>query len=216
MRHPAMSRLDAHLRRIVAQRDAIDLAARWLAGRDGIVLEFGLGSGRTYSHLVERFPRHEIVCFDAQVIEHPPPRPAPGRLVVGELPGVLATPGLAARFAGRVILAHLDLGGFGGPTPVPGQVMACVHAWLAPGAVVLSDQELPLDPAWGLERDPAAGRVEDRARYFVYRRRPRPAEAGPARGAGRAVGRGRPRRPQPARAGAVSARARSAGRRSGS
>jgi hypothetical protein len=200
-----MSRLDAHLRRIRAQRESIDLAARRLAGRDGIILEFGLGSGRTYSHLVERFPRHEIFCFDAQVIEHPPPRPAPDHLIVGELPDVLAAPALAARFAGRVILAHLDLSGFGGPTRVPELVMARAHAWLAPGAMVLSDQELPLDPAWGLERDARAGRVQDRERYFVYRRRARPR----ARAAARNGGTGRAAR-------AVSGPGRSAGPRSGS
>src|SRR5262249_28378985 len=63
-RSPAMSRLEFHIAQKVAQRDAIDRAAERLAGLDGVIVEFGLGHGRSYSHLVARFPGHEVFCFD--------------------------------------------------------------------------------------------------------------------------------------------------------
>ena len=50
-----------------------------LAGRPGWVVEFGLGRGRSYSHLAERFPDREIYCFDREHATNPgwgPPRRA--------------------------------------------------------------------------------------------------------------------------------------------
>ena len=67
----AMSQLDFHIEQKIAQRDSIDLAARRLAGRPGWVVEFGLGRGRSYSHLVERFPDREIYCFDRRARDGP-------------------------------------------------------------------------------------------------------------------------------------------------
>ena len=54
-----MSQLDFHIEQKIAQRDSIDLAARRLAGRPGWVVEFGLGRGRTYSHIGAGFPDRE-------------------------------------------------------------------------------------------------------------------------------------------------------------
>ena len=64
---PVMSRLDFHIEQKIAQRDSIDLAARELAGHPGWVVEFGLGRGRSYSHLAERFPDREIYAFDREL-----------------------------------------------------------------------------------------------------------------------------------------------------
>ncbi len=46
-----MSRLDAFIRRLTAQRACLGLAAEMLTGTSGPVLEIGLGNGRTYDHL---------------------------------------------------------------------------------------------------------------------------------------------------------------------
>lgn len=167
-----MSRLDSHIRQKIAQRDSIDLAPRWLAGVPGIVVEFGLGTGRSYSHLVERFPDREVFCFDRRDVAHPRSRPPADHFFVGELADVLTDSGLHARLARRVALAHLDLGG-GGPEDerLPAFVLARIHEWLLPGALVLSDQELALEPAWRLARVDTAGQVEHAKRYHVYRRR---------------------------------------------
>lgn len=167
-----MSRLDSHIRQKIAQRDSIDLAARWLADVPGVVVEFGLGTGRSYSHLVERFPGREIFCFDRRDVTHPRSRPPAERLFLGELTDLLGDPAIHARLAGRVALAHLDLGS-GGPEDelLPALVLARAHAWLVPGALVLSDQTPALDPAWRLVPADTRGEVEHAERYHVYRRR---------------------------------------------
>jgi len=168
-----MSRLDSHIRQKIAQRDSLNLAAEWLRGVAGVIVEFGLGAGRSYSHLVERFPGCEVFCFDrgekAQVLCRPPA----DHLCVGEFTDLLADPAVLARFAGRVVLMHLDVGS-GGPEDeyVPEFVVGRTHSWLVPGALVLSDQDVTLEPAWGLERVDTAGRVEYAERYHVYRRPP--------------------------------------------
>lgn len=168
-----MSRLDSHIRQKIAQRDSIDLAARWLARIPGVVVEFGLGAGRSYSHLAERFPDREVFCFDRRDVAHPRSRPPADHLLLGELADVLADAGLHARLAGRVALAHLDLGS-GGPEDarVPGFVLGRIHDWLVPGALVLSDQELVLGPAWRLARVDTTGQVEHSERYHVFQRHP--------------------------------------------
>ena len=55
-----MSRLERFILRLKAQRNCLDAAAALLAGLDGPILELGLGSGRTYDHLRDRFPDREI------------------------------------------------------------------------------------------------------------------------------------------------------------
>lgn len=168
-----MSRLDSHIRQKIAQRDSINLAARWLGNTGGVIVEFGLGTGRSYSHLVERFPDREIFCFDRRDVCHPRSRPPADHLYLGEFAQVLEDPGLQARLAGRVMLAHLDIG-YGGPedAELPGFLLDRIHAWLMPGAVVLSDQPVPLRPTWRLVRVEPAGEVQHADRYSLYRRHP--------------------------------------------
>ena len=160
-----MSRLDSHIRRMIAQRDSINLAAAWLASEEGLIVEFGLGSGRSYSHLRERFPAHEIFCFDRLNWAHPLSCPPASHLFLGEFTDLLGEPTLHARFAGAVILAHFDIG-CGAE-----MLMGRIHPWLKPKAAVLSDQDLALEPAWRLERVDTTGQVEHADRYPVYRRR---------------------------------------------
>ncbi|MBI3003031.1 MAG: hypothetical protein HYY54_05340 [candidate division NC10 bacterium] len=167
-----MSRLDSHIHQKIAQRDSINLAARWLGETEGVIVEFGLSTGRSFSHLRERFPGREIFCFDRLDKSLPQSCPPAGYLFLGEFTGLLADPAVHARFAGRVILAHIDIG-CGGPEDevMPEFVMDRIHRWLKPGAIVLSDQDLTLAPAWQLERLDTTAEVEHADRYYSYRRR---------------------------------------------
>ncbi len=168
-----MSRLDMHICQKIAQRDFLNLAAQWLARSEGTLVEFGLSSGRSYSHLVEHFPGREIFCFDRLDKTHPLSRPPADHLILGEFTDLLQNPALQARFAGRVILVHIDIG-CGEPVDdwMPEFVLDRMHGWLKPGAVILSDQDLTLAPAWRLDRVDATGQVEYADRFFCYRRRP--------------------------------------------
>ncbi|HEY7602210.1 MAG TPA: class I SAM-dependent methyltransferase [Methylomirabilota bacterium] len=166
-----MSRLDFHIEQKIAQRDSIDLAARQLARRPGWIVELGLGRGRSYSHLVERFPGREIYCFDRELATYSPGGPPPERVVVGDLTAVLADPAVQARFQGRVILAHLDLA-WGDTTEarLHRLVVDRIRGWLLPGAWVLSDRAVPLDPAWRLAPVVDADGVGYPHRFFRYER----------------------------------------------
>jgi hypothetical protein len=170
-----MSRLDFHIEQKIAQRDSIDLAARRLAGRPGWVVEFGLGRGRSYSHLAERFPDREIFCFDRELATVPGWGPPPERVVVGELATVLADPAVHARFRNRVILAHLDLAWADSTdTRVHRLVIDRTRDWLRPGAWILSDRAVALESEWGLTPVPASDAVGYAHHFHRYERRPAP------------------------------------------
>ena len=55
-----MTRLDAAIRRLQAQRMCLDAAVAQIAGKPGIVLELGLGNGRSYDHLRTALPDRQI------------------------------------------------------------------------------------------------------------------------------------------------------------
>ena len=170
-----MSRLDFHIEQKIAQRDSIDLAARELAGHPGWVVEFGLGRGRSYSHLVERFPDREIYCFDRELATYSTGGPPPERVLVGDLATVLADAAVQARFRSRVILAHLDLAwGDSTDARLHRLVVERTRGWLRPGAFILSDRAVPLDPAWDLVPIPAPAGVGYAHRFHRYRCPPVP------------------------------------------
>jgi trans-aconitate methyltransferase len=170
-----MSQLDFHIEQKIAQRDSIDLAARRLTGRPGWIVEFGLGRGRSYSHLVARFPDREIYCFDREHATNPGWGPPAERVVLGDLAAVLADPAVQARFRGRVILAHLDLAWGDSPdTRLHRLVLDQTRSWLLPGAWILSDRAVPLEPSWGLVPLPASDEVGHAHRFHRYERRPAP------------------------------------------
>lgn len=80
-----MSRLDSFIRRMSAQRDILDDLAGRLGDRPGLVLEFGLGNGRTYDHLRERFPARRVVVFERVVVDRYISLVAPGDAVIGDI-----------------------------------------------------------------------------------------------------------------------------------
>ncbi len=160
-----MSRLDSFIRRLTAQRDAINHVAD-LADLPpvGAVLEIGLGNGRTFSHLRERFAGRRIVAFDRLMGAHQSSVPDDGNLVLGEIAET------ARGFVGQgAALVHADIGtGYDDADALtllwlPGLMVGL----LAPGGFALSG--LPL-AAQGLEPValPPTVPVE---RYFLYRRR---------------------------------------------
>lgn len=170
-----MSRLESVIRRLQAQRACLGLAADLIEGRggdrvEGVVLELGLGNGRTYDHLREILPKRAIYVFDRQLAAHPECRPDADHLFLGEMAETL--PQAAARFPARAALAHLDIGG--GDISETERNIAGLEApllvLLAPGAVVVSDQPLSaLCASDGIAALALPPGVPD-GRYHMYRR----------------------------------------------
>lgn len=159
------SRLDAFIRRVAAQRACLDHAARLIGGQPGPVLELGLGNGRTYDHLRERFPGRDIYVFDREVAAHPACIPDRAHLRLGDFRETL--PAFARENRPRAVLVHAD---FGSHDRIHDAALA---AWLgpalapllAPGAIVATDRALAMVNwvALALPDDVAKGD------YFMYR-----------------------------------------------
>ncbi len=161
-----MSRLDSFIRRLQAQRACLDHAAELIGEVDGVVLELGLGNGRTYDHLRTLFPGREIYVCERQVAAHPDCVPPAERLILGDMRDTL--PAAGARLGGRVALAHLDAGS--GDAEANCALAAALTPLLLPllqkGAVLVSDPTIE-NP--GLAALPLPDGVRP-GRYHLYRR----------------------------------------------
>ena len=74
----------------------------------GVILELGLGNGRTYDHLRGLFPERDIYVFDRQIDAHPDCIPDDDHMFVGEV--VERLPDAAARVGKSAALVHSDIG----------------------------------------------------------------------------------------------------------
>lgn len=161
-----MSRLDSFIRRLEAQRACLNHAAALIRGIDGIVLELGLGNGRTYDHLRELFADREIYVCERRIAAHPDCVPAPEFLILGDMRETL--PELWERFGGRVALAHFDAGtgDAAANLALAAELTASIVPLLRRGAVLVSDPPIAsaeLEPL--LLPEGVAAR-----RYHLYRR----------------------------------------------
>jgi hypothetical protein len=149
----------------MAQRDCLTHAAGLIAGIDGVILELGLGNGRTFDHLRGVLPGRDIYVFEREVAAHPDCVPDPDHLILGDVRDELAQG--RSRFAGRVALAHVDLAN--GDAPSSDRLFTAVPALLAPlmrqGGIVVSERELP-HHAWAPVALPDGVPL---GRYWMYR-----------------------------------------------
>jgi hypothetical protein len=100
-----LTRLDAFIARMMAQRAILNLLADARMLPEGDILELGLGNGRTYSHLCARFPARRIIAFDRAVAAHGTSIPPEGDVVLGDIAQS------AQAFVGRgAALVHADIG----------------------------------------------------------------------------------------------------------
>ncbi|MBI3514490.1 MAG: hypothetical protein HY060_10570 [Proteobacteria bacterium] len=159
-----MSRLDAFIKRVTAQRECLNEIARRLHGRSGPILELGLGNGRTYDHLRELFPGQPIFVFDREIAAHPACVPPAEFTVLGDFRDTLAT--ALTRIGRRAILAHGDFGS-GDPerTAALARFMGpALDPLIEPGGYVVSDQPMTV-ARWRAIAPPPT--VEP-GRYFIW------------------------------------------------
>lgn len=160
-----MSRLDAFIRRLAAQRECLNHAAALVRDVPGPVLELGLGNGRTYDHLRTLLPDREIFVFDRRLAAHPDCMPDSDHAILGDLPDSLFA--ARARLGDLAALAHSDIG-TGDPAAsrqLAARVAPALDLLMAPGAVVVSDQPMTAS-RWTPLALPEGTPAE---RYFIYR-----------------------------------------------
>jgi hypothetical protein len=162
-----MSRLDSFIRRLEAQRACLNRAAELIRDIDGVVLELGLGNGRTYDHLRELFPDREIFVCERQVAAHPDCVPPPERLILGDMRETL--PAARAHLGNRVALAHFDVGtgDAAANLAIAADLTPQIVPLLCPGGVLVSD---PAINAAGLAELPLPDGIKP-GRYRLYGRK---------------------------------------------
>jgi hypothetical protein len=161
-----VSRLESFIRRLEAQRACIDFAARAGNVPQGAIFELGLGNGRTFDHLRERFPGRDIFVFERQVNANAASIPDADHLIVGDIMETL--PRAVLRFRGRVAFVHSDLGSGDAARDraTAARVAPLLAEAVAPLGLVASDQPLVIAGWQNLPLPPGIAE----SRYFLYRK----------------------------------------------
>lgn len=157
-----MSRLESMRRRLSAQIDGLNWAARYIADVRGDVLELGLGNGRTFDHLRENLPDRRIWVIDRVLQSHPSCVPPAKDFLQGEADEMLAE---LARRGAHMALAHYDFG-FGVKdldVEEGARLSPLIAALMVSGGLVVSQQ-----PLVGLTQISGPKSVES-DRYLFYR-----------------------------------------------
>ena len=103
-----MSRLESAIRRLQAQKIALDWSAKNIHKQPGVVLEFGLGNGRTFDHIRKLLPQRDIYVFERKIAAHPDCIPHPAFQFVGDF--MDSIPRAIEKLGRSAALAHLDIG----------------------------------------------------------------------------------------------------------
>ncbi len=161
-----MSRLDSFIRRLEAQRACLGLAAALVRQRDGVILELGLGNGRTYDHLRELCPDRQIYVCERRVAAHPDCVPPAELLLLGDMRDTL--PAARVRLCGRVVLAHFDAatGDVTTSRAFAAEVACLVVPLLCAGGILVSEPEVAGE---GLRPLPLPAGIAV-GRYHLYQR----------------------------------------------
>ncbi len=162
-----MSRLDSFIRRMSAQRDCLNLVAKTLEGTPGVILEFGLGNGRTYDHLRGLFDVNDIYVFEREVNAHLDCIPDDEHLILGDVMDTLQT--AQDRIGRQAKLAHCDIGT--GDKAASVALAKRMSEYLDPliqtGGYVVSDQPIEVE-GWIMQDLPENVKP---GRYHIYQKK---------------------------------------------
>jgi S-adenosyl-L-methionine methyltransferase len=157
------SSLDLMIARLTTQRRLLEEAMSMIAGVDGVLLEVGLGKGRTYDHLRHLMPHRKIYVYDRDLHAPPDATPQLEHLFLGDFVDTLA----AAAANGRIAaFAHAD---FGSSNRTHDALLAkalgpLLQRLVRIGGIVMSDRELAADGWTALPIDPRPSWP-----YFMWR-----------------------------------------------
>jgi hypothetical protein len=164
-----VSRLDSFIRRLEAQRACLDWAVHAVRELRGPAVELGLGNGRTFDHLRARLnSTRPIFALDRRLAAHPACVPDEQHLILGDFRDTL--PALVQRLGPTAALVHADTGsGDEAASRAQGEWLAApIDALLAPGGVVVSDQDMGRAALHWIAQDLPAGVAP--GRYFLFRK----------------------------------------------
>lgn len=135
-----MSRLDSIMRRLAAQRDGLEWAAKRTKDMAGDALDMGLGNGRTYDHMREILERR-IWVIDRVLQCHPSCVPPKADFLEGEAEAMLDK---LAETGAQIVLAHYDFG-FGvkeKDVAEAARLSPAIARIMAPNGIIVSGQPL--------------------------------------------------------------------------
>ena len=160
-----MSRLDSAIRRLHAQRACIARGVEIVGERQGLVLEIGLGNGRTFDHLRKLLPERKIYVFERNVLAHPECVPERELLVEGDFLQTL--PEFKKQVDKPIVLAHCDIGsGDKAESALRAEKLARILiSVVAPGGIIVSDQDMREEALSAL---PLPHKVL-RGRYYLFK-----------------------------------------------
>lgn len=160
-----LTRLEKVLYRLEAQHACFAWAFDEIKDLPGVVFEIGLGLGRTFNHMRHHMPEREIYAFEREINAYPDCMPQEHEIILGEIAETL--PAMAEKFAGRVVLAHSDIGSFDKAMnkQMSELISSALLPCLAPQAIIMSDLPLKVPHTRKLSL-PQGARAD---RYYLYR-----------------------------------------------
>ena len=160
-----MSRLESAIRRLQAQRIALDWAAENINEQQGFILEFGLGNGRTFDHIRQLLPDRDIYVFERKIAAHPDCIPGLAFQFIGDFFDCL--PRAIEQLGRRAILVHLDIGTGekNKSLALARDIAPLIEKLLLPKAIIISDQEVQ---RWGLNKLPLPEGISQN-KIYIYR-----------------------------------------------
>ena len=113
----------------------MDWSAKNIHKQRGVVLEFGLGNGRTFDHMRKLLPQRDIAA-------HPDCIPHPAFQFIGDFRDSI--PRAIEQLGRSAALAHLDIGTGQKNTSLAlaSKIAPCIEKLLCVNAIVVSDQEV--------------------------------------------------------------------------
>jgi hypothetical protein len=151
--------------RLRTQRACLRFAGMIVASRSGVILEIGLGKGRSYDFLRKHLPQREIFAFDRTVHCADEVRPDSEHLILGDF--LTTLPAFRERMGRRAVLAHADIGSGDAASDarLAAAVAPLIDALVQPQGLILTDRAMSM-PDWvSLPLPAGAGDWP----YYIYR-----------------------------------------------
>lgn len=158
-------RLEQMIERLVTQKACLDYAANIISNVPGLILEIGLGKGRTFDHLRSLFPERELYAFDRDVHAPADVVPEKGYLILGDFRKSL--PGAVTKIGRNAALIHADIGSENAATDraLAEVILPSVIQMVKFEGLIVADRELCSTGLIPISLPPGAGQFS----YFIYR-----------------------------------------------